>query len=200
MDKSWRSPTSQSHSSMIGWVLQLVKPRQVQRRRSRSSSRRGKSVGVLVNTCARKPLTGSALGERQRLTEYLEKLRENALVFEYVGPGDLIGHINNFLSRAIAQFQRGVEESKGEGPPTRIFLRGSGRRLKSVRPRRLIAEAASTLTANGHLCCAIHPAGQLLLLTSRLKICRRSCSSTCHGRTGNSARSRQEEKHGSRCS
>ncbi|MBM6588947.1 hypothetical protein [Brevibacterium sp. RIT 803] len=75
-----------------------------------------KSVGVLVNTCARKPLSGSALGERQPLTGYLEKLREHCLVFEYVGAGELVGHLNNFLSRATAQFQRGVEESKDEDP------------------------------------------------------------------------------------
>lgn len=75
-----------------------------------------KGVGVLVNTGQRKPLTGSALGERQRLTEYLEKLRENSLVFEYADAGDLIGHLNNFLSRATAQFQQSVERSKDETP------------------------------------------------------------------------------------
>lgn len=76
----------------------------------------GKSVAVLVNASARPPLGGSALEERKRLTEYLTDLRKTALVFEYANEGDLISHLNNFLSRATAQFQQSVEASKGEVP------------------------------------------------------------------------------------
>lgn len=76
----------------------------------------GKSVAVLVNASARPPLGGSALEERKRLTEYLTDLRKTALVFEYANEGDLISHLNNFLSRATAQFQRSVEASKDEEP------------------------------------------------------------------------------------
>ena len=76
----------------------------------------GKSVAVLVNASARPPLGGSALEERKRLTEYLTDLRKTALVFEYANEGDLISHLNNFLSRATAQFQQSVEASKEEEP------------------------------------------------------------------------------------
>ncbi|WP_129656341.1 hypothetical protein [Rothia halotolerans] len=76
----------------------------------------GKSVAVLVNASARPPLGGSALEERKRLTEYLTDLRKTALVFEYANEGDLISHLNNFLSRATAQFQQSVEASKDEEP------------------------------------------------------------------------------------
>lgn len=74
----------------------------------------GKSVAVLVNSAPRPPLNGTALEERQRLTGYLEELRQSALVFEYGHVGDLVGHLNNFLSRATAQFQQSVETSKEE--------------------------------------------------------------------------------------
>lgn len=76
----------------------------------------GKSVAVLVNASARPPLGGSALEERKRLTEYLTDLRKTALVFEYADEGELISHLNNFLSRATAQFQQSVEASKDEEP------------------------------------------------------------------------------------
>ena len=76
----------------------------------------GKSVAVLVNASARPPLGGSALEERKRLTEYLTDLRKTALVFEYANEGDLISHLNNFLSRATAKFQQSVEASKDEEP------------------------------------------------------------------------------------
>lgn len=74
----------------------------------------GKSVAVLVNSAPRVPLKGLALDERQRLNAYLEDLRKTALVFEYAHVGDLVGHLNNFLSRATAQFQQSVESSKNE--------------------------------------------------------------------------------------
>ncbi len=73
-----------------------------------------KSVAVLVNSAPRAPLSGPALDERQRLNAYLEELRKTALVFEYAHGGDLVGHLNNFLSRATAQFQQSVESSKNE--------------------------------------------------------------------------------------
>lgn len=76
----------------------------------------GKSVAVLVNASARPPLGASALEERKRLTDYLTDLRKTALVFEYANEGDLISHLNNFLSRATAQFQQSVEASKDEAP------------------------------------------------------------------------------------
>lgn len=73
-----------------------------------------KSVAVLVNVTPRPPLAGKALDERQRLNVYLDALRESALVLEYADPGALIGHLNNFLSRATAQFQQSVDVSKEE--------------------------------------------------------------------------------------
>lgn len=76
----------------------------------------GKSVAVLVNSAPRAPLKGPALDERQRLNTYLEELRKTALVFDYAHEGDLVGHVNNFLSRATAQFQQSVEASKSEKP------------------------------------------------------------------------------------
>lgn len=74
----------------------------------------GKSVAVLVNSRPRPPLSGAALDERQRLNAYLTELRKSALVLEYGDDGALIGHLNNFLSRATAQFQQSVESSKEE--------------------------------------------------------------------------------------
>lgn len=74
----------------------------------------GKSVAVLVNSTPRPPLSGGGLDERQRLNAYLDGLRHSALVLEYGDDGALIGHINNFLSRATAQFQQSVESSKDE--------------------------------------------------------------------------------------
>ncbi len=74
----------------------------------------GKSVAVLASATPRAPLRGEALQERQRLDAYLDDLRTAALVFEYMHAGDLVGHLNNFLSRATAQFQQSVEMSKEE--------------------------------------------------------------------------------------
>jgi len=76
----------------------------------------GKSVAVLVNSAPRPPLSGAALDERQRLISYLGELRRSALVLDYGNDGALIGHINNFLSRATAQFQQSVESSKNVRP------------------------------------------------------------------------------------
>jgi hypothetical protein len=75
-----------------------------------------KPVAVLVNTSPRTPLSGPALEERQRLTDYLAELRKKALVFDYAQAGDLVGHLNNFLSRATGQFQRDAEGAKKEQP------------------------------------------------------------------------------------
>ena len=74
----------------------------------------GKSVAVLVSNAPRPPLSGGALDERRRLDDYLKELRTSALLFEYSHEGELMGHINNFLSRATAQFQQSVETSKRE--------------------------------------------------------------------------------------
>lgn len=76
----------------------------------------GRSVAVLVNGAPRPPLSGEALDERQRLDTYLNTLRESALVFEYGDDGALMGYLNNFLSRATAQFQQSVESSKDTQP------------------------------------------------------------------------------------
>ncbi|MEU4361969.1 hypothetical protein [Promicromonospora sp. NPDC023987] len=76
----------------------------------------GKPVAVLVNAGPRAPLNGPALKERQRLTDYLDDLRKKALVFDYAQAGDLVGHLNNFLSRATGRFQQDVEGSKAEAP------------------------------------------------------------------------------------
>ena len=73
----------------------------------------GKSVGVLVSAAPRAPLRGPALAERLRLSEYLDSIRKKALVVEHADRADLVGHLNNFLSRATAQFQQAVEQSKG---------------------------------------------------------------------------------------
>lgn len=72
----------------------------------------GKAVAVLVNSAPRGPLDSQGLEERQRLTNYLDDLKKNALILDYAQAGDLIGHLNNFLSRSTAQFQQAVEESK----------------------------------------------------------------------------------------
>lgn len=72
----------------------------------------GKSVAVLVNSGPRAPLNGAALEERQRLTEYLDELRQAALVFDYTQPAELVAHLNNFLSRATGRFQQAAEEAK----------------------------------------------------------------------------------------
>jgi len=78
----------------------------------------GKSVAVLASATPRAPLRGEALQERQRLDAYLDELRRVALVFEYANAADLVGHLNNFLSRETAKFQQSVEASKEkpEGP------------------------------------------------------------------------------------
>lgn len=76
----------------------------------------GKPVAVLVNTAPRAPLSGPGLEERKRLTTYLSDLRQTALVLEYAVAEDLVGHLNNFLSRATAQFQGAIEESKAYTP------------------------------------------------------------------------------------
>lgn len=79
----------------------------------------GKSVAVLVNSAPRPPLSGAALEERRRLDAFLDKLRKSALVFEYTNDGALIGYLNNFLSRATAQFQQAVDFSKDGEPDGR---------------------------------------------------------------------------------
>lgn len=73
-----------------------------------------REVGVLVNTSARKPATGTVLDERRRLGRYLDELREKAIVLDYADAAELVGHLNNFLSRATGQFQQGVERSREE--------------------------------------------------------------------------------------
>lgn len=73
----------------------------------------GKPVAVLVNTASRPPLSGDAFDERKRLISYLDELRKSALLFEYSTDAELIGHLNNFLSRATAQFQQSAETTKG---------------------------------------------------------------------------------------
>jgi hypothetical protein len=92
------TPTGEAESGTAEEIKVLVKA--------------GKSVAVLVNSAPRPPLSGAALDERQRLTSYLEELRRSALVLEYSNDGALIGHLNNFLGRATAQFQQSVESSK----------------------------------------------------------------------------------------
>lgn len=74
----------------------------------------GKPVGILVDTSPRPPLSGPQLDERKRLNEYLAKVRETALTFNYSGPADLASRLENFLSRATAQFQQRVQDSKTE--------------------------------------------------------------------------------------
>jgi hypothetical protein len=96
------TPTGEAESGMAEEIKVLVEA--------------GKSVAVLGNSAPRAPLNGKALEERQRLNAYLEELRQIALVFEYAHGGDLVGHLNNFLSRATAQFQQSVESSKNEEP------------------------------------------------------------------------------------
>lgn len=103
----------------------------------------GKSVAVLVNSAPRVPLKGGALDERQRLDAYLEELRKTALVFEYAHGGDLVGHLNNFLSRATAQFQQSVEASKDEEPDGLDPSEG-------VWPRAEVRESVNT-DSKGHL-------------------------------------------------
>lgn len=76
----------------------------------------GKPVAVLVNSRQRSPLSGSELEERLRLDAYLNDLRRTALVFSYEQDAELVGHLNNFLSRATAQFQSPVEDSKVAEP------------------------------------------------------------------------------------
>lgn len=93
----------------------------------------GKSVAILVNSAPRPPLSGTALDERQRLNAYLDELRKSALVLEYGNEGTLIGHLNNFLSRATAQFQQSVESLKGGSPEGLDPSRASGRAPRCAR-------------------------------------------------------------------
>lgn len=72
----------------------------------------GKSVAVLINSGPRPPLGNEGLQERTRLTAYLGGLRKNALVQDYKNDAELVAHLNNFLSRATAQFQQSIETSK----------------------------------------------------------------------------------------
>lgn len=76
----------------------------------------GKNVAVLTNTSPRPPLVSSALEERQRLSAYLDTLKSRALVLDYAQAGDLIAHLNNFLSRVTGQFQQSVDKSKADEP------------------------------------------------------------------------------------
>ncbi|NYI40139.1 hypothetical protein [Demequina lutea] len=96
----------------------------------------GKSVAVLASATPRAPLRGVALQERQRLDAYLNELRKVALVFEYANAADLVGHLNNFLSRATGQFQQSVEASK-EGPEEPDQFQG-------VWPRAEVRESVET--------------------------------------------------------
>lgn len=97
----------------------------------------GKSVAVFVNSAPRSPLNGAALEERQRLNAYLSDLRESALVLEYSDLGTLVGHLNNFLSRATAQFQQSVKSSKDEQP-------GNPDPSEGVWPRAEVRESVKT--------------------------------------------------------
>jgi hypothetical protein len=100
------TPTGQSESGTAEEIEILVEA--------------GKPVAVLANSAPRPPLNGRALEERQRLTDYLEGLRQTALVFDYADAGELIGHLNNFLSRATAKFQQSVESSKSENSESEL--------------------------------------------------------------------------------
>lgn len=118
----------------------------------------GKAVAVLVNASPRAPLSGKPLEERQRLTKYLDELRKKALVFEYAHDGELMGHLNNFLSRATGQFQQAVQSSKeptsqdpdpSEGVWPRAEVRESLRsdskgRIKTSRKWSLVLHNTST--------------------------------------------------------
>ena len=73
-----------------------------------------KQIAILVDNSPRTPLTGPALKERQRLDDYLSKLYNQALILRYADDKDLIGHINNFLSRSASQFQQNAEQAKKE--------------------------------------------------------------------------------------
>lgn len=97
----------------------------------------GKSVAVLANSAPRAPLSGPALEDRQRLTEYLAELRKKALVFDYAQAGDLVSHLNNFLSRATGRFQQDVEGSKSYALEERDISEG-------VWPRAEVRESVST--------------------------------------------------------
>ncbi|MDJ0424188.1 hypothetical protein QNA14_16830 [Dietzia kunjamensis] len=96
------SPTGEAESGTAEEINVLVEAR--------------KSVAVLVSTNPRSPLNGRALDERQRLNAYLDELRKSSLVFDYENEGALVGQLNNFLSRATAQFQQSVEASKNVAP------------------------------------------------------------------------------------
>lgn len=80
-----------------------------------------KQIAILVDNSPRNPLTGPALKERQRLEDYLSKLYNQALILRYADDKDLIGHINNFLSRSASQFQQNAEQAKKETPHENDF-------------------------------------------------------------------------------
>lgn len=81
----------------------------------------GKQIAILVDSSPRNPLTGPSLKERQRLEDYLNKLYDQALILKYTDNSGLIGHINNFLSRAASQFQQNAEQAKKETPHENNF-------------------------------------------------------------------------------
>ena len=92
------TPTGEAESGTVEEIKKLVAA--------------GKSVAILVSSAPRAPLSGERLSERQRLDGYLAEVRESAIVLDYSDDGALVGHINNFLSRATGRFQQSVESSK----------------------------------------------------------------------------------------
>lgn len=84
-----------------------------------------KHVSVFIDNSPRSPLTGDALAEKGRLDEYLRELRTKGIVLEYSDAATLVGHFNNALSRATAQFQLKSELDRS-GPSIDVHNRAEG--------------------------------------------------------------------------
>lgn len=100
------TPTGQAESGTLEEIERLVEA--------------GKPVCVLVNRGPRALAGEAAIAERQRLEAALVALYQRAIVLPYSNQAELVGHVNNMLSRATGK----VEGSATLSSPTAVEAAG----------------------------------------------------------------------------
>jgi nucleoside 2-deoxyribosyltransferase len=65
----------------------------------------GKPVCVLVNRAPRSLVGIAATQEKERLEKAIERMYQRAIVLPYVNQAELVGHLNNMLSRAAGKVE-----------------------------------------------------------------------------------------------
>lgn len=84
----------------------------------------GKDVGVLLNKCAREPLSGSAAIEQKKaLEDYLHDLRDKAFIADYDSTERLGEVVGGLLARVAAKYRREADAAlKQDAPVPQVEL------------------------------------------------------------------------------